>query len=43
MSIISCDVAFEVENRGADLVRTTRIIRNGEIQRESDATPIRRS
>lgn len=36
-------VAFEVENRGADLVRTTRITRNGKIQRMSDATPIRRS
>lgn len=36
-------VAFEVANRGADIVRTTRIIRNGEVQRESDATPIRRS
>ena len=36
-------VAFKVANRGADIVRTTRITRNGEVQRESDATPIRRS
>lgn len=36
-------VAFEAENRGADLVRTTRISRDGVIQRESEATPIRRS
>lgn len=36
-------VAFDAENRGADLVRTTRISRDGVVQRESDATPIRRS
>tara|TARA_R110002094_G_scaffold64533_2_gene74778 strand:+ start:183 stop:1040 length:858 start_codon:yes stop_codon:yes gene_type:complete len=36
-------VAFEVENRGADLVRKTQVSRNGEVQQESNATPIRRS
>lgn len=36
-------VAFEVENRGADLVRKTQISRNGKIQQKSNATPIRRS
>jgi hypothetical protein len=36
-------VGFEVENRGADLVRKTRITRNGVVERESELTPIRRS
>jgi hypothetical protein len=36
-------VEFIVENRGADLFRTTRISRNGNVQKESDPTAIRRS
>lgn len=36
-------VRFEVAHRGNDMVRTTRITRNGEIQRESSSTAIRRS
>jgi len=35
-------VDFEVEHRGAETVRKTRVRRNGEIVRESDFTPIRR-
>lgn len=36
-------VDFEVEYRGADLLRSTRVTRNGELQRGSKPTPIRRS
>lgn len=36
-------VDFEVEHRGVDTVRLTRIRRGGEIVRESDFTPIRRA
>lgn len=36
-------VSFDVAHQGADTVRTTRIARNGEIQRESDPMAIRRS
>lgn len=36
-------VAFEVENRGADLVRKTTVTRDGAVKKESDATAIRRS
>ena len=36
-------VDFEVGNQGPELVRTTRITRNGAVVRESTATPIRRS
>lgn len=36
-------VDFEVSHRGADVVRVTRIRRDGNIQRESSPTPIRRS
>lgn len=36
-------VAFEVENKGADIVRKTIVVRDGVTQRESDWTPIRRS
>lgn len=36
-------VDFEVENRGADLVRTTRISREGAVIQESAPTAIRRS
>ena len=36
-------VSFSVAHRGADTVRTTRIDRNGETQRQSDPTAIRRS
>ena len=36
-------VSFEVAYRGSDTVRTTRIRRDDEIQRESDPTAIRRS
>lgn len=36
-------VGFEVAHRGADTVRTTRITRNGAVQKESGQTPIRRS
>ncbi|MEE8128209.1 hypothetical protein [Candidatus Vondammii sp. HM_W22] len=36
-------VAFEVKNRGKDVVRKTQVSRNGEVQQESKATPIRRS
>jgi len=36
-------VDFEVSHVGAETVRKTRIVRNGTVQRESDATPIRRS
>jgi hypothetical protein len=35
-------VDFEIEYRGADTMRRTRIRRNGEIVRESELTPIRR-
>ena len=36
-------VDFKVEHRGADTLRTTRITRNGQVERESDATAIRRA
>lgn len=36
-------VSFDVAHCEAETVRTTRITRDGEIQRESDPTPIRRS
>ncbi len=36
-------VEFEVAHHGAETVRTTRVIRDGQVQRESDATPIRRA
>ncbi|MGH2549248.1 MAG: hypothetical protein ACRDHN_07650 [Thermomicrobiales bacterium] len=36
-------VDFEVNYRGTDQVRTTRVVRDGETQKESRATPIRRS
>lgn len=36
-------VDFEVEYRGSETLRTTRISRDGEIVRESDATAIRRA
>ena len=36
-------VTFDVGYQGSDTVRTTRITRNNEIQRESDPTAIRRS
>lgn len=36
-------VAFSVENRGADMYRTTKITRNGNVVRESEPTAIRRS
>ena len=36
-------VTFEVEHRGADLVRKTTISRDRSVRRESDFTPIRRS
>ena len=36
-------VSFEVAHRGADTVRTTRIERDGSVQRESGPTPIRRA
>jgi len=36
-------VAFEVENRGADLYRKTEITRDNTVQRVSEPTPIRRS
>lgn len=36
-------VDFEVGHRGSDTVRKTRICRDGEVQRESDATAIRRA
>ncbi len=36
-------VDFEVKHQGPELVRTTRIMQNGAIVRESSATPIRRS
>jgi hypothetical protein len=36
-------VTFEVANRGADLVRTTRVHRNGAEMRASNATPIQRT
>ncbi len=36
-------VDFEVQNRGSEVLRTTRIRRDGNIVRESNATPIRRS
>ncbi|MCC7393866.1 MAG: hypothetical protein IT553_03325 [Sphingomonadaceae bacterium] len=36
-------VDFDVENRGADLLRTTRVRRDGVIVQESAATPIRRA
>jgi len=37
------EVYFEANMKGVDLVRTTRIIRDGEVKRESKPTPIRRS
>lgn len=36
-------VEFEVAHQEADTVRTTRIVRNGQVQRESGPTAIRRS
>lgn len=36
-------VKFLVNHHGADTVRTTCVIRDGEVQRESDPTPIRRA
>ncbi len=36
-------VDFEVEHRGADLVRRTRIRRNGAVVRDSNLTPIQRT
>ena len=36
-------VSFDVAHRGADTVRTTKIFRDGKVQRESRPTPIRRS
>jgi hypothetical protein len=36
-------VDFDVEHRGAETVRRTRIRRNGEVVRESEFTPIRRA
>jgi len=36
-------VDFQVEYRGADTVRTTKVTRDGEVQRISDATAIRRA
>ena len=36
-------VDFEVAHDGADLVRTTRILRDGKAQKASEPTPIRRS
>jgi len=36
-------VTFEVQNRGADTLRTTRITRAGVIERESTPTPIQRA
>ena len=36
-------VDLEVAYDDSDLVRTTRIIRGGEVQRVSEPTPIRRS
>ena len=36
-------VNFDVSHEGADTVRTTHIVRNDEVQRISDPTPIRRS
>lgn len=36
-------VNFEVRHRGADTVRTTRVVRAGTVQRESDETPIQRA
>ena len=36
-------VELEVAHKDADLVRTTRIIRNGEVQQGSGPTPIRRT
>lgn len=36
-------VDFEVQNRGAELVRKTRVTRNGAVQQESELTAIRRT
>ena len=36
-------VDFLVENKGPELLRTTRVTRNGQVVRKSDGTPIRRS
>lgn len=36
-------VDFAVEYRGADILRTTRVTRNGVVQKESTPTPIRRT
>ena len=36
-------VNFNVAHKGAETVRTTRIVRGGEVQKESDPTAIRRS
>jgi hypothetical protein len=36
-------VHFEAAMKGVDLVRTTRIVRDGTVRRESRPTPIRRS
>lgn len=35
-------VSFKAENRGSDLTRTTTIVRNGTIQKESTPTPLTR-
>lgn len=37
------EVTFEVHHRGVDTVRSTRVKRNGVVQRESGPTPIQRS
>jgi hypothetical protein len=36
-------VTFDVQNRGADMLRTTRITRAGVVERESTPTPIQRA
>ena len=36
-------VGFNVAHQGADTVRTTRVVRDAQVQRESDPTAIRRS
>lgn len=36
-------VDFEVKHRAAETVRKTRVVRNDEVQRESEPTPIRRA
>ena len=37
------EVSFDVAHQGAETVRTTRIVRDGRVQKESGPTPIRRS